>query len=205
MQKQFNPAPDDLPRFRSGAVARMLRMPVATLRVWERRYRVCEPTVSSSGHRLYTGADVQRLALIKQLTDAGHAIGVLARMGPQQLREMAATHAQVLTGARYAPTPEADGLSLPQTGAPPPRRYDDAALADLAALSSTVACECPRHVAELVALLSNFEDYSAQCASLSPRDEALHQDLRRTAATARALFEQALDRLLVHEGLSGLK
>ena len=205
MQKQFNAAPDDSPRFRSGAVARMLRMPVATLRVWERRYGVCEPAVSSSGHRLYTGADVQRLALIKQLTDAGHAIGVLARMDPQQLREMAATHAQALTGARDAGALGASCPSPADTAAQPPRRYEDAALADLAALSSTVACECPRHVAELVALLSNFEDYSAQCARLSPRDEALHQDLQHTAATARALFEQALDRLLVHEGLSGLK
>jgi DNA-binding transcriptional MerR regulator len=205
MQKLFNPTPDDSPRFRSGAVARMLRMPVATLRVWERRYRVCEPTVSSSGHRLYTGADVRRLALIKQLTDAGHAIGVVARMDPQQLHEMATTHAQALIGTGKDSPPVAGHASTPETADPPPRRYDDAALADLAALSSTVACECPRHVAELVALLSNFEDYSAQCARLSPQDEALHQNLRHTAATARALFEGALDRLLAHEGLLGRK
>jgi hypothetical protein len=29
--------PTDGPRYRSGAVARMVRMPVATLRIWERR------------------------------------------------------------------------------------------------------------------------------------------------------------------------
>ena len=34
---------------RSGAVARMLRMPVATLRVWERRYGVTQPLLSRTG------------------------------------------------------------------------------------------------------------------------------------------------------------
>ena len=63
---------------RSGAVARMLRMPVATLRVWERRYGLTQPGLSPGGQRLYSAEDVRRLALVKQLTDLGHAIGSLA-------------------------------------------------------------------------------------------------------------------------------
>ena len=35
------------PRYRSAAVARMLRMPVATLRIWERRYRLCKPATTA--------------------------------------------------------------------------------------------------------------------------------------------------------------
>ena len=54
---------------RSGAVARMLRMPVATLRVWERRYGLTQAELSPSGQRLYSADDVRRLALIKQLTE----------------------------------------------------------------------------------------------------------------------------------------
>ena len=53
---------------RSGAVARMLRMPVATLRVWERRYGLAQPVLSPGGQRLYSADDVRRLALIKQLS-----------------------------------------------------------------------------------------------------------------------------------------
>src|SRR3990167_8686998 len=79
MQSTFNPASSALPRYRSGAVARMGRIPVATLRIWERRYQVVGPTLTASGHRLYSGADVERLLLIKQLVDRGHAIGSPAR------------------------------------------------------------------------------------------------------------------------------
>ena len=64
-------AADDVPRYRSAAVARMARMPVATLRVWERRYRVTAPERTTSGQRLYTAADVRRLAVMRQLTDLG--------------------------------------------------------------------------------------------------------------------------------------
>ncbi|MEN8763727.1 MAG: hypothetical protein ABF290_14985 [Thiogranum sp.] len=37
-----------------------------------------------------------------------------------------------------------------QFGTVPPRRYDDATLARLAMVSTTVKCECPRHLAELI-------------------------------------------------------
>ena len=70
--------PDHEPRHRSGAVARMVRMPVATLRVWERRYRISSPAQTPSGQRLYSAADVRHIALLKQLTELGHAIGSLA-------------------------------------------------------------------------------------------------------------------------------
>jgi len=83
----------------------------------------------------------------------------------------------------------------------PPRRHDDATLTSFAARSSTVACECPRHVVDLLMQLSHFETYSAECEQLSPADLALHSYLCRTAA-ARHLFEIALERLARHEGLT---
>ena len=49
------------PVHRSGAVARMLRMPVATLRVWERRYGLTQPALTPSGQRLYSADDVRQL------------------------------------------------------------------------------------------------------------------------------------------------
>ncbi len=74
------------PFFRSGAVARMAGMPVATLRVWEQRYQAVQPTTAASGHRLYSTADVERVTLLRRLTEQGHAIGVLAAQNVEQLR-----------------------------------------------------------------------------------------------------------------------
>ena len=77
------------PTFRSGAVARMAGMPVATLRIWEQRYQAVRPITAASGHRLYLAADVERVTLLRRLTQQGHAIGLLAALGTDQMREMA--------------------------------------------------------------------------------------------------------------------
>jgi DNA-binding transcriptional MerR regulator len=353
---------DTEPRYRSGTAARMARVPVATLRTWERRFQVVTPTAAPSGHRYYSAADVQRLSLIKQLSDMGHPIGVTAKLDLEQLHEVASTHASiqgktiapanpratapvepwpvVLIGptvatrlhrtavlgllgrsvevigrfeslaeslafaprpstkaasnspghpptqdsqhnagllllelpalrveqvaelqqvaaawhtehtallcgyampsardaairagfsiergpmsddklaewlhmlndlaaaasAAKAQTPPPDSLAVwAQPGPPTPRRFDDLTLADFAALSSTMACECPRHVSELLIQLTAFEAYSADCASQSTVDAELHLYLQRASAAARAILETALERLAEHEGLA---
>jgi DNA-binding transcriptional MerR regulator len=76
------------PTFRSGAVARMAGMPVATLRIWEQRYQATRPTTAESGHRLYLAADVERVILLRRLTEQGHAIRLLAALETTQLHEM---------------------------------------------------------------------------------------------------------------------
>ncbi|WGG49873.1 MerR family transcriptional regulator [Rugamonas sp. DEMB1] len=74
--------------YRSGVAARLAGLPVETLRVWERRYGVSEPARSAHGQRLYSGAQVRRLALVKQLVDQGHPIRALARLPLQQLQQL---------------------------------------------------------------------------------------------------------------------
>lgn len=76
------------PTFRTGAVARMAGMPVATLRIWEQRYQAARPTTAASGHRLYLAADVERVVLLRRLTEQGHAIRLLAALETTQLHEM---------------------------------------------------------------------------------------------------------------------
>ena len=319
---------------RSGAVARMLLMPVATLRVWERRYGLTQPHLTPSGQRLYSADDVRRLALIKQLTDLGHAIGSLAPLDMPQLQRVASTHAQAsaatqrndrsdaaqalpvrawrlavigaalgsrlqrpallrrlgrpvellgpfadfaqaaaaVQGSRldallihepqlqegwlaaveaaapafggvpkavlysFAADPVCEALAtagtallrepqpdavlaqwlnslsskaphsaadLPTPGADPvpPRRWNDAALADFANQSPTIACECPRHVAELLLQLSHFEAYSAACGHRNAADAKLHAYLRQVATASRIRFEAALEHVALHEGL----
>lgn len=323
------------PRFRSGAVARMVAMPVTTLRVWERRYGIGSAERSASGHRLYSAADVERLAALKRLTDLGHAIGSIAALDLPALQQVSRTHAStqdgaaaestraaaprtaVIIGAALARRLErpvfgqrlarrlkvlavfesaaaardaADGRSAqlllageptlreatpdtlraaadawqaaragvvygygtlaaqeshrragiavwrdgPDDGAlaawidgeaaaprgqrlparaaaaqfatgdllrPPPRRYDDLTLTEIAGLSTSIACECPRHVAALLQQLSQFEAYSAECRNRDAADAELHGYLARVSGSARALFEQALERVAWHEGL----
>ncbi len=336
-KKSLKPVPAaSEPAFRSGAVARMAQMPVATLRVWEQRYKAVRPVSAPSGHRLYSPADVQRVLLLRQLTVQGHAIGSIAGLDPAQLQEVARTHADmalptggaarraaalrlVVVGralaARLQRPAVAQRLLQPaqlvavfeslaeaasaasdtgadvliwqapelQSGVPPvlasaqeawrarqvavlyrfsaasatkaladfgavvareppddetlgdwlasledslaagaaepappraplrvpgqpsdgvaPRRFDDAALTAIAGMSPTLACECPRHVAELLMQLSSFEAYSAGCIDRSPADAELHAYLQRVAGASRALFESALENVARHEGL----
>lgn len=82
------------------------------------------------------------------------------------------------------------------------RQFSDKVLQRVANIPSQVLCECPRHVAELIGQLSRFEDYSHDCLNQSPKDAELHTQLNRVAATARALFEQALQMVAAHEGIS---
>jgi MerR family transcriptional regulator, light-induced transcriptional regulator len=87
MMKQ-SPEGETALAYRSGTAARLAGIPVATLRVWERRYGVVGPRMSPSGHRRYSAADVSRLALVKQLVDLGFPIGSIANLPLPALREM---------------------------------------------------------------------------------------------------------------------
>ena len=323
----------DLPpaaaRLRSGTAARLAGLPVTTLRVWERRYGVVAPAKTVTGQRLYSAHDVQRLKLLRRLSDGGHAIGTIATLALEPLLALAAslpiaaaahsavqarrTHraqapentpqpgvtepaairqvsvvgrsvarklrsmpgialravhddlggaesdgestdavdvllvhlpslqpasaeralalgaalhagavvvlyafgaeavaaslraagatlcrepvsglelAQVIAGARSAPAPGSAGATVAA------RRFSDEALADLAERPTEIACECPRHLAEIVMQLVSFEHYSDDCGSRSPADAALHRHLSSLAGAARTLFEQALERVV---------
>jgi DNA-binding transcriptional MerR regulator len=294
-------------RLRSGTAARLAGLPVATLRVWERRYGVVAAPKTATGQRLYSGHDVQRLRLIKQLTAGGHAIGTIAtldlpalqvlaagaaveaapdaapsrlivvgraaahklravgvlaqavhddleqaaaaggsatallvqlsslqpgtpsrvlalrdRLGAgsllvlyafgaeavaDALRDAGATVRREPVGGRElaallgAARPQALAAAAPSLPTVEPRRYSDEALAGLAELRSSLACECPRHVAEIVMQLAGFERYSAECTTRSAADAALHRHLSSVAGAARTMFERALERLVSEEGL----
>jgi DNA-binding transcriptional MerR regulator len=84
----------------------------------------------------------------------------------------------------------------------PVRKYSDETLARVAGISSNILCECPRHVAELIAQLASFEQYSQECLNNSAEDAHLHAYLRSISGSARALFERALEMVAEHEGIS---
>ncbi|MFM0737440.1 MerR family transcriptional regulator [Paraburkholderia xenovorans] len=311
--------------YKSGEAARLAKMPVTTLRIWERRYGVVAPPKTASGQRLYSEDDVRRLTLIKILVSRGHAIGAIARMDREQLQFLAsrtgrdssaaaefgaseAAHLRLaLVGGNLAQRLEASGVdwrpygvaalvhfanldeaagraaterfdallvsvdSLQEDSAAhvielgeamranaiavvysfgtgpaaeilrvagvrlyrepdsrteirqmlgdlceharlqerigddavwsrARRRYEDSELEAIANRSSTIACECPRHLAELIMKLSSFERYSDACMSRSAQDAALHRYLGDVSNRACAMIEAALERVAREEG-----
>ena len=96
---------------------------------------------------------------------------------------------------------EADDI-LAEGEPAPPRRYDDQTLARLATVSTTIKCECPRHLAELISGLSAFEQYSLECESRDPKDAALHAYLNATASRARHMIETALAQVMEAENIT---
>ena len=129
-------------------------------------------------------------------------MGCVVRREPLQDDELAELIQAVLARTQSAGT-EAKTLhdSAPDAAPVPPRKYADHTLQRVASLSGAIQCECPRHVAELIAQLANFEQYSQDCLNKSPDDARLHAHLHRVSGTARALFEQALEMVARHEGI----
>jgi DNA-binding transcriptional MerR regulator len=312
---------------RIGAVSELSGVPVPTLRGWELRHGAFMPSKSNGQHRLYTDDDLLRASLLKRLTDTGHAISRIARMGASELNQLvlrqqaqtpsaAPTRLQpqlvnvavvdlILAGrieskafalhflhnsfqvsdifGSLAEALQADISKLPELlvvkvnsldalvqldlhdllkkcehpkliviynfgqanivatlkrsgvivrRAPlsdseladlmssvfwvdntraasgvsasamiPPRKYNDKTLARVAGISSSVLCECPRHVAEIIAQLASFEQYSQDCLNKSSEDAHLHAYLSAVSGSARALFEQALETVAAHENI----
>lgn len=121
------------------------------------------------------------------------AAGMLLRREPVSDEELAQ-----LVRALVVVDPGQAMSALPAGGMIPPRRFSEAQLARVATGSTRVLCECPRHIAELIAQLASFEDYSAQCLNDSAEDAQLHAYLQSISGSARALFEQALLKVAEH-------
>jgi DNA-binding transcriptional MerR regulator len=132
-------------------------------------------------------------ATIRQL----RAHGCLVARAPSDAAEIV-----LLCQTALAAVPAALAQAAPAgVGAPAPRRFDDHALAVLAAASNSIECECPRHLADILLVLNSFERYSAQCAARTPADALLHEQLHHAAGSARVLMEAALERLARAEGI----
>ena len=311
-----------------GAVAKLTGLTDHTIRVWERRYGAIVAQRAPNGRRMYSPADVEKLGLLKRLTEQGLSIGQIAGDSISKLRERAQSLDEIASAplperiavavfgdflpnqfsmherdiapldllvadsnrdrfiadlrrhdidvvvvespvldsgvsarmldlmqqvgaargvlvysfgrardidlARdsrihvlrspvnvdevraavmraYAPSAPARPAVEPQADLPPsdwdfsgpvaPRRFNNLQLATLARASTSIDCECPHHLAQLVGDLSAFEVYSANCANRDEEDAALHRYLHQTTAQARALIEAALERVAKAEGI----
>jgi DNA-binding transcriptional MerR regulator len=78
-------------RYGIGAVAKLTGLSDHTIRVWERRYQAVIAGRAANGRREYTAANVEKLGLLKRLTDAGVSISRIAADGIDELRQRAAS------------------------------------------------------------------------------------------------------------------
>ncbi len=81
------------------------------------------------------------------------------------------------------------------------RRYDDATLARITASATSINCECPHHLADIIYKLAAFEEYSASCENRNTEDRQLHAMLFRVTNRARAMFEDTLAQVIDYEGI----
>jgi DNA-binding transcriptional MerR regulator len=70
------------PVFSISAVARMLGLPIATIRTWEDRYGLVVPHRNASGHRLYRRDEVEQLRFVRAcMADGTSAAGAHRLLG----------------------------------------------------------------------------------------------------------------------------
>jgi DNA-binding transcriptional MerR regulator len=120
--------------------------------------------------------------------------GFLLRREPIEDAELA----ELLRSMTWAEAPAAGAAQAPRA-AIPARRFSDEDLARVAASPQHMLCECPRHIADIIGQLASFEEYSARCLNDSEEDAQVHAYLRSVSGSARALFEDALDRVIAHD------
>ena len=178
--------------FKTGVVAHIVGMPANTMRVWERRYGLKCSQIDDHGHRLYSADDVQRIAALRQLTLQGHAIGIVAKRTPEELRDLLATQDQVREVAQAMAEPARPVRQLLVVGA---------------ALATRINRAAPRRQLRIAATLNALpEARAARTADAAQADAlllhlpSLHtQQVEEVAAAAAAL---TLPRVLVVYGYS---
>lgn len=69
--------------------ARRTNLTPHVIRAWEKRYKAVVPQRSPKNRRLYSEDEVQRLHLLKIVTDAGHNISQVARLKLTELEHLA--------------------------------------------------------------------------------------------------------------------
>jgi DNA-binding transcriptional MerR regulator/methylmalonyl-CoA mutase cobalamin-binding subunit len=100
-----------------------------TIRIWEKRYGAVKPQRTETNRRLYSEAEVERLSLLRQLTERGQNIGYVARLDTLALRGLLSENASspITTGAGHSSKP-AEVESLLHETLEATRRMDAEAL-----------------------------------------------------------------------------
>ena len=69
-------------------VARRTGLSAHVIRIWEKRYGAVAPKRTATNRRLYSEEQIERLNLLRDITQAGHSIGHIARLPVEKLRKL---------------------------------------------------------------------------------------------------------------------
>jgi DNA-binding transcriptional MerR regulator/methylmalonyl-CoA mutase cobalamin-binding subunit len=69
-------------------VARRTGLSAHVIRIWEKRYGAVEPERTGTNRRLYSDEQIERLSLLRDITQNGHSIGHVAKLPMEKLREL---------------------------------------------------------------------------------------------------------------------
>ena len=169
-----------------------------------------KPTINDDIH--------EEITKILEATGAWHVIVIYGFAHQDQIEQLQSTRVSVIRSAvdvqelaRLCIFHSGGSEKLPalQTGSTlhyeqtiPSRKFNNQQLAKLASISSTIKCECPNHISDIVRDLVSFEIYSAECENENEQDAALHNYLHATTAQARSMLEEAMAHLIRVEGIN---
>jgi DNA-binding transcriptional MerR regulator/methylmalonyl-CoA mutase cobalamin-binding subunit len=71
-------------------VARRTGLTAHVIRIWEKRYGAVAPQRTGTNRRLYSEVQIERLGLLREVTQAGHSIGQVAKLPTEKLRKLVA-------------------------------------------------------------------------------------------------------------------
>ena len=131
-----------------------------------------------------------RRATLQSLKHAGYR----TTQGPLTMADLTTIVAETRTSLSQVTAP------APASEPVPPPRFSPQELSTLREMSTSIDCECPRHLAALVMQLTAFEQYSENCEDDAPEEAALHAYLARETGRARALVETMLAKVCEAEG-----
>jgi DNA-binding transcriptional MerR regulator/methylmalonyl-CoA mutase cobalamin-binding subunit len=107
------------------AVVRRTGLSAHVIRIWEKRYGAVEPERTATNRRLYSDAQVERLMLLHEITQAGQSIGYVAKLPTEQLKQLAA-----------APLASFPGAAAGRAASPAAASFFEACLAAVKALNA---------------------------------------------------------------------
>jgi len=71
-------------------VANRTGLSAHVIRIWEKRYGAVTPERTETNRRLYSDEQIERLSLLRDITQTGHSIGHVAKLPTEKLRKLAA-------------------------------------------------------------------------------------------------------------------
>jgi MerR family transcriptional regulator, light-induced transcriptional regulator len=120
------------------AVARRTGLSAHVIRIWEKRYRAVEPARTATNRRLYSEDQIERLALLRDLTRSGHSIGLVAQLRTEELRRLAAKAADDTRSVPDRPKNEGGDTALLEECIAAVKTLDSGKLEDTLKRAATV-------------------------------------------------------------------